>query len=137
MADSREGPANAMGEGIRISDEVVGIIAGIAASEVQGVASMSGGLTAGISEAIGRRNLSKGIKVNIQGTDCSLDVHVLVHYGARIPDVALEVQKAVKSAVESMTGLSVNRVNVHVQGIQFSEQEQEPLESGDGSYRER
>ncbi len=103
--------------GIVISDEVVSIIAGKAASEVSGVFSMSGGFAGGITEVFGKKNLSKGIKVDVEEKNAKIDVNIIVEYGARIPDVAFEIQNRVKKAVENMTGLNVLEVNVHVQGV--------------------
>jgi len=114
------------GGSIRIADEVVGIIAGLAATEVQGVAGMSGGIAGGIAEILGRKNLAKGVKVEVGEKEAAVDLFVIVEYGVRIPDVASEIQANVKRAVESMTGLVVVEVNVHVQGVAF--QAQEPKE---------
>ena len=92
-------------EGIKISDDVISIIAGKAVSEVEGVASMAGGFAGGISEVLsGKKNLSKGIKVDIEEKEVKIDVNIIVEYGIRIPDVAFEIQNRVKKAVESMTG---------------------------------
>ncbi|NPV90391.1 MAG: Asp23/Gls24 family envelope stress response protein [Firmicutes bacterium] len=102
---------------IRIADDVVSIIAGLAATEVPGVAGMSGGIAGGIGEILGRRNLSKGVKVEVGEKETAIDLSIIVEYGVRIPEVALRIQEAVKRAVESMTGLSVVEVNVHVQGV--------------------
>ena len=104
---------------IEISDDVVAVIAGMAASEVSGVAEMAGGFAGGISEVLsGKKNLAKGIKVEIlDNKEARIDVNIIVEYGARIPDVAFEIQKRVKKSVENMTGLSVLEVNVHVQGV--------------------
>ncbi len=103
---------------IEISSDVVAVIAGMAASEVAGVAEMAGGFAGGISEVLsGKKNMAKGIKVDIQGKEVKIDVNIIVEYGARIPDVAFEIQKRIKKSVESMTGLSANEVNVHVQGV--------------------
>lgn len=103
---------------IKISDEVVAVIAGLAASEIPGVAGMSGTL-AGIAEKLGMKSMSKGVKVEVGERETAIDLFIVVEYGVRIPDVASEVQHAVKKAVESMTGLTVVEVNVHVQGVQF------------------
>ena len=103
---------------IQISDDVVAVVAGIAASEVPGVADMAGGFAGGISEVLsGKKNMSKGIKVEILEKSTKIDVNIIVEYGARIPDVAFEIQKRVKKSVENMTGLTVEEVNVHVQGV--------------------
>lgn len=104
--------------GIKISNEVVASIAGVAVSEVSGVYSMAGGIAGGISEVLsGKKNLSKGIKVEVGEKDTKIDVNIIVEYGVRIPDVAYEIQGRVKKAVETMTGLKVSGVNIHVQGI--------------------
>ncbi|HIU51061.1 MAG TPA: Asp23/Gls24 family envelope stress response protein [Candidatus Merdicola faecigallinarum] len=109
---------------IKIADDVVAVIAGVAVSEVQGVASMAGGFAGGITEVLsGKKNLSKGIKVEVGEKETKIDVNIIVEYGTRIPDVAFEIQNRVKKAVENMTGLKVVEVNVHVQGVntQFDE----------------
>ena len=103
--------------GIKIADDVVATIAGKAASEVKGVYSMSGGFAGGISEVFGKKSYTKGIKVDNTDDKIKIDVNIIVEYGARIPDVAYEIQNRVKKAIESMTGLSVEEVNVHVQGV--------------------
>ena len=104
--------------GIKIANEVIAVIAGKAVSEVQGVASMSGGFAGGITEVLsGKKNLAKGIKVESDGNETQIDVNIIVEYGSRIPDVAFEIQNRVKKAVESMTGLKVSEVNIHVQGV--------------------
>ena len=105
-------------DGIKISNDVVAVIAGVAVSEVPGVASMSGGFAGGISEVLsGKKNLSKGIKVDADEKEVKIDVNIIVEYGSRIPDVAFEIQNRVKKSVENMTGLKVAEVNVHVQGV--------------------
>ena len=105
-------------DGIQISSDVVAVIAGVAVSEVQGVAGMAGGFAGGISEVFsGKKNLAKGIKADINDGKAKLDVNIIVEYGSRIPDVAFEIQNRVKKAVENMTGLNVEEVNVHVQGV--------------------
>ncbi len=111
-------------DGIKISNDVVAVIAGVAVSEVPGVASMSGGFAGGISEVLsGRKNLSKGIKVDAEEKDVKIDVNIIVEYGSRIPDVAFEIQNRVKKSVENMTGLKVSEVNVHVQGVKTEREE--------------
>lgn len=104
---------------IQISDDVIASIAGMAVSEVPGVAEMAGGFAGGISEVLsGKRNMSKGIKVNVQDKNVKVDVNIIVEYGTRIPDVAFEIQKRVKTSVENMTGFNATEVNVHVQGVE-------------------
>ena len=104
---------------IRIANEVVSVIAGLAATEIEGVAGMSGGIAGGIAEALGRKNLSRGVKVEVGEEETIVDIYLIVHYGVRIPDVAFEVQDSVKKAIERMTGLRVLKVNIHVQGVLF------------------
>lgn len=116
---------------IQISDDVVAVVAGIAASEVPGVAEMAGGFAGGISEVLsGKKNMSKGIKVEILEKSTKIDVNIIVEYGARIPEVAFEIQKRVKKSVENMTGLNVEEVNVHVQGVSTvsNKKKEEPKE---------
>lgn len=104
--------------GIEISNDVIAVIAGVAVSEVQGVASMAGGFAGGISEVFsGKKNMSKGIKVDKTENKAKIDVNIIVEYGSRIPDVAYEIQNRVKKSVEGMTGFKVEEVNVHVQGV--------------------
>ncbi len=104
---------------VKISDEVVAIIAGLATAEVKGVAGMSGGIVGGIAEFVGKKSPSKGVKVEVGDKEASVDVYVIVEFGVRIPEVAHEIQRGVKKAIESMTGLSVVETNVHIQGVSF------------------
>ena len=107
---------------IKIADDVVAVIAGVAVSEISGVANMAGGFAGGISEVLsGKKNLAKGIKVDILNEkETKIDVNIIVEYGTRIPNVAYEIQTKVKKAVETMTGLKVLEVNVHVQGVNIN-----------------
>lgn len=110
---------------IKIADDVVAVIAGVAVSEVPGVAEMAGGFAGGITEVLsGKKNLAKGIKVEVGEKDTKIDVNIIVEYGVRIPDVAFEIQNRVKKAVETMTGLNVVEVNVHVQGVNTDAKEE-------------
>ena len=121
-----EGGVAVEDSGITIADDAVAIIAGKAASEVPGICSMSGGFAGGITEVLsGKKNLAKGIKVESEGKNVKIDVHIIVEYGTRIPDVAFEIQNRVKKNVETMTGLKVTEVNVHVQGINTDMDKQE------------
>ena len=113
---------------IRIADEVVSIIAGLAATELDGIAGMSAGLVGGIAESLGRKNFAKGVKVEVGEKEAAVDLYIIVKYGVRIPDVALAAQENVKQAIETMTGLSVVEVNVHVQGVGFPEEEEKEEE---------
>lgn len=114
---------------IKIANEVVAIIAGLAATEVKGVAGMSGGITGGITEMLGMKNLSKGVKVEVGEKESAIDTYIVVEYGSNISDVATLVQENVKETVENMTGLKVVEVNVHVQGVNIPKEpevEEEP-----------
>lgn len=126
-------------DGIKISDDVVAVIAGVAVSEVPGVAGMAGGFAGGISEVFsGKKNLAKGIKVDVADNNTKIDVNIIVEYGSRIPDVAFEIQNRVKKAVESMTGLNVEEVNVHVQGVNtdVTKEEKETTENDEKNEEE-
>lgn len=105
---------------VQVAHDVIGSIAGIAAAEVPGIAGMSGGLVGGLTEMLGKRSLGKGVRVEVRGTVVTLDLFVIVAYGSKIPEVAVRVQDVVKKQVESMTGLTVGTVNIHVQGISFA-----------------
>lgn len=114
------GTENSLGS-IRIADEVVEVIAGLAASEVEGVVGMSGGLVGDLANMLARnKNLSKGVKVEVGEHEVAVDLFIVMEYGVSIPEVALSVQEAVKEAIETMTGLKVVETNVHVQGFTFS-----------------
>lgn len=103
---------------VKISDEVVGVIAGLATTEINGIVGMSANLVGGITQILtGKKNLSKGVKVSVGENSAAIDLYVVVEYGIRIPDVALKVQENVKKAVQSMTGLEVSAVNIHVQNV--------------------
>ncbi|HHV06912.1 MAG TPA: Asp23/Gls24 family envelope stress response protein [Firmicutes bacterium] len=110
---------------IKIADEVVAIIAGLAATEVLGVAGMSGGLAGGIAEMLGRKNLTKGVKVEVGEKQTAVDLFLIVEYGTKIPEVAWHVQENVKKAIENMTGLDVVEVNIHIQGVKIAGEEKE------------
>ncbi len=117
--------------GIKIAEEVVAKIAGIAASEVKGVYGMNGGLVEGISEILGKRSFAKGVKVQVGEKDTTIDLYIIVEYGCRIPDIAWEIQNRVKSAVENMTGLKVLEVNIHVQSVNFPKDSKDEKEANE------
>lgn len=117
---------------IKIADDVVAVIAGVAVSEVPGVAEMAGGFAGGITEVLsGKKNLAKGIKVEVGDKETKIDVNIIVEYGVRIPDVAFEIQNGVKKSVENMTGLKVVEVNVHVQGVHAITDKEEKKEENE------
>lgn len=103
---------------VRISSDTVATYAGIAISEISGVYGMSGTF-AGLTEAIsGKKNYAKGVKVDITDNKIAkIDLNIIVEYGARIPEIAFEIQTKVKKSVETMTGLKVSSVNVNIQGV--------------------
>ena len=120
---------NDVNEGIQISNDVIAVISGVAVSEVQGVSSMAGSFAGGITEVLsGKKNLAKGIKVDKEDDKVKIDVNIIVEYGTRIPDVAFEIQNRVKTSVENMTGLKVEEVNVHVQGVNTNTINQEEVQ---------
>lgn len=110
--------ADDIGE-VRISTDVITVIAHTVASEVEGVAAMNANIAENISSVLGRKNPTKGVKVEIEEKNVTIDFYIVVDYGARIPDVAWRIQDRVKSSVESMTGLNVASINIHVQGVSF------------------
>lgn len=114
---------------VKISEEVVAIIAGIAATDVPEVAGMSGGIVGGIAEILGRKNLSKGVKVEVGEKEAAIDLYIIVEFGARIPEVAWNIQEKVKTAVQTMTGLNVVEVNIHVQGVNFDKEVKKDTET--------
>lgn len=102
---------------IRIADEVICIVASLAAQEVAGVVGMSGGLTDGINRFLGKENASKGVRLKFEGKMVNASVYINVEYGYCIPEIALEVQEKVKDAIEAMTGYEVQFVDVNVEGV--------------------
>lgn len=108
---------------VKIANEVVSIIAGLAATEIDGVTGMSGGITGDISELLGMKNLSKGVKVEVGEKEAAIDIFIIVDYGSKISEVAKAVQNNVKEKVETMTGLNVIEVNVNVQGVNIPKEE--------------
>ena len=104
---------------VQIADEVVAVIAGLAATETDGVAKMSGNITNEIVSKLGMKKLSKGVKVTITGTQVDVTLNLVLSYGVSIPKTSQEVQDKVKSAIETMTGLTVSEVNIRIAGIQM------------------
>lgn len=107
---------------VQIADEVVAVIAGLAATEVDGVSKMSGNITNEIVSKLGMKNLSKGVKVNIDGEHVDVVVNLVLRYGVSIPKTSQEVQEKVKGAIENMTGLIVDEVNIRIAGIQMDDE---------------
>ena len=106
---------------VQIADEVVAIIAGLAATEVEGVASMAGNITNELVGKLGMKNLSKGVKVDVlEGVVC-VDLALNIKYGYGIPETSKTVQEKVKAAIENMTGLEVSDVNVAIAGVDMEQ----------------
>lgn len=108
---------------LTISEDVIGIIAGLAAAEVEGVSGMTLGFVDGINQILGsNKKYSKGVKIELEGNEVVIDLFVIVKYGVKIPDVAFSIQNSVKTSVEGMTGLKVKAVNINVQGVTFEKE---------------
>ena len=107
---------------IRIADEVIVTIAGFAATEIKGVSGMSGGFVDDIVEILGKKNLSKGVKVDILDNGIAIDLYLIVDYGIKIPDIAWEIQDNVKTTLECMLNMNVHDVNIHIQGVNFAKE---------------
>ena len=124
MADNRKTfkiKSDQVGD-VRVADEVVAIIAGLATTEVEGVSSMAGNITNELVSKLGMKNLSKGILVEVMENEVKVDVAINIAYGYSIPDVSAKVQDKVKSAIENMTGLEVADVNIRVAGVEIPEE---------------
>ena len=106
---------------VKVADEVVAIIAGLAATEVEGVDSLGGNITSEIVSKLGMKNLSKGVKVEVTEEHVSVNMALNLKYGYSIPDVCEKVQEKVKSAIENMTGLTVLDVNIKIAGVSMEE----------------
>jgi uncharacterized alkaline shock family protein YloU len=106
---------------VEISPEVIEVIAGLAASEVSGVASMHGGFATGVAEKMGRKNYGKGVKVDLSDEGITIDVQLYMNYGVSIPDVSQQVQDNIAQTLRTMTALNANAINIHVVGIQFEQ----------------
>ncbi len=108
---------------LTISEDVIGIIAGLAAAEVEGVSGMTLGFVDGINQILGsNKKYSKGVKIELDGNEVVINLYVIVKYGVKIPDVAFSIQNSVKDSVETMTGLNVKSVNINVQGVTFEKE---------------
>lgn len=124
MAENRKTfqiKSDQLGE-VKIADEVVAIIAGLAATEVEGVSSMAGNITNEIVSRLGMKNLSKGIVVEVMENEVKVDVAINIAYGYSIPEVSGKVQDKVKAAIENMTGLTVAVVNVRISSVDMANQ---------------
>lgn len=127
LVDEKTSVVNEIGD-VKIAADVVIVIATIAATEVTGIAGMSGGITGEIAEKFGVKSSNKGIKVQIGEDETIIDLFLIVEYGIKVPDVAWEVQQNVKKAVETMAGLKVAQVNIHIQGINIVKEHKDQKE---------
>ena len=103
----------------QIADEVVAIIAGLAATEVEGVASMNGNITNELVGKLGMKSLSKGVKVDVLDNVVCVDLNLNLEYGYNIPEICQTVQEKVKTAIENMTGLQVSDVNISIASVEL------------------
>lgn len=106
---------------VKIADDVIAIIAGIAATEVSGVSKMYGNITNELVSKLGMKNLSKGVRVTIEDDYVIVDLALELDYGVHVPEISTKVQERVKQAVENMTGLKVREINIRVAGVTFEE----------------
>ncbi len=102
---------------VKIADEVIAVIAALAASEVQGVASMAGNVTRDLIERLGVKSLAKGVRVSVEGSEVNAALNVNLKYGYNVPDTCSEIQEKVKTAIETMTGLNVAEVNIKIVNV--------------------
>jgi len=123
--------ANEQDGQVRIADDVVAVIAGIAATETDGIAGMSGGVTEGFTRRVTGKNVTRGVSVEVGELEAAIDLRVIVQYGAKIHEVSRQLQHNVKQAVESMTGLNVIEVKVKVEGRVLAEEGKHAPEEGD------
>ena len=113
-------PGNEELGSVQIADEVVAVIAGLAATEVEGVSAMSGNITNELMSRVGVKNLAKGVRVEILGQKVKVAMSLIMHYGYNIPTTCGKVQDRVKSTIENMTGLTVTDVNVRIAGVDMN-----------------
>lgn len=113
-------PGNVELGSVRIADEVVAVIAGLAATEVEGVSAMAGNITNELMSKVGVKNLAKGVRVEIIGHNVNVILSLIIDYGINIPTTCGKVQEKVKSTIENMTGLTVTGVNVRIAGVDMN-----------------
>ncbi len=106
---------------VQIADEVIAVIAGLAAGEVTGVAALSGNISTELAVKLGKKTPAKGVKVELGNGEVKVEISLIVLYEYNIPDVASKVQDKVKQAIETMTGLNVTKVNIKIAGVKASD----------------
>lgn len=110
---------------IEIAPEVIEVIAGIAVSEVAGVAAMRGNFASGVAERLGKKDHGKGVKVELTEEGILIDAYVVMDYGISIPDTAQKIQDNTRQALKNMTALEINEINVHIVGVQMDVKDEE------------
>ncbi len=120
---------------VKIADDVVAVIAAIAAAEIEGVASMSSGIVEGFARRVSGKSVHKGVHVEVGEVETAIDLQVILYYGAKIDEVCRKLQYHVRDAVETMTGLSVVEVNIKVEGVEFKGKEEKPPVMMEETYR--
>ncbi len=110
---------------VQIADEVIAIIAGTAALEVEGVAYMTGNFTGDISEILGKKNLSKGVSITVNNDYVIIKLDLMIKFGYKLHETSYQVQKHVKEAIETMTGLNAKEININVTGLHIDAKEKE------------
>ena len=129
-------PKEKIGE-ISISDNVIGIIASLTVTEIEGVYSMSGGFARGLVNVLGNNDLSKGVKIDKNNKNIKIELYLILEYEYSIPDLAWKIQDKVKRTIEAMTDLHVIEVNIHVQGVNFSKKDvDQDLDFGEDEIEE-
>ncbi len=117
------------------AEDVLATIATLAASEVEGFYGMGGSAIAGFTEKLGKKSYTKGVKVEVGTEECAVDLSVVIRYGYRIQNVCVQIQKAIKNAIETMTGLTVVEVNIYVQSVFFRPEKEAEAGTGADSPR--
>jgi len=107
---------------VQISDDVIAVIANTAALEIDGVVATESNFTENIADLLRKKNFARGVKVETDDAEIKILINLFVKFGYKIPEVTLEVQKKIKSAIEMMTGLIVSEVNVNITGINFEKE---------------
>ncbi len=116
---------------INVANDVVATIAGMAVAKVDGVAKMAGGFTEGLKAISGKKQMSRGIKVESDGDNVKIEINIIVKYGVNIREVGKNIQDIVKEEVENMTGNKVERVVVNVQGVKVDDNDDEKVDTTD------
>lgn len=111
---------------VKIHHEAISTIAGHIISEIPGVVRMSGSVVENIAERLGKRALDKGIRTEVMGNEVKVEVSVVIRFGVKIPEIAWQIQKKIRKAIEEMTGLHVANINVNIEGVKIDKHEETP-----------